>query len=65
MIGHSVIVIISVRLFRRISCKEKGFTENFKCEIFDVVQDRIIFVACSLRFAIVIFEKKRLIAEDA
>ena len=31
----------------------------------DVVQDRIILVAYSLRFAIVIFEKERLNAEDA
>ena len=34
-------------------------------EILDVVQGRIILVAYSLGFAIVICEKKRLTAEDA
>ena len=59
-------------MLRRISSKEvvhlfgiQEFTENFKCEILDVVQDRIILVDYSLRFAIVIFEKERLTAEDA
>ena len=32
------------------------FTENFKCDILEVVQERIILVVHSLRFAILIFE---------